>query len=146
MAVTYNANQDIKTVRRYFSDATVIRKGQILHYKQDATKTDADPKLRLGSNVQAVTASNIKYLAGIVPDSEAGKLGPCFVELLVPQSADVLDVEVDGTTDVAAGDLLEPDSTKGSLIKATAAAGDNLFISFEAQAADSKVVVRVQRV
>lgn len=142
-----NGNQDIKTVRRYFSGTTTLRKGQILHYKQDATKTDTDPKLRLGSNVQAVASGNVKFLAGVVPDTEAGKVGPCYVELLQPQSGDVLDIEVDGTTDVAVGDFLEPDATLGCLIKGTAAAGDNLFIAFEVNATDAtKTVNRCQKI
>lgn len=147
MSAQYNANQDVKVVRRYFVGTTTLRKGQILHYQEDASKTDSDPKLRLGSAVEAVNASNLKYFAGVVGEQDAGQVGPCFVTLQVPQSTDVVDVEVDGTTDVAAGDLLEPDSTKGCLIKATAAAGDNLFVAFEANTTDStKTVQRCQKV
>lgn len=143
----YSGSQDIKTIRRYFTGTTTIRKGQIFHYDQAATKTDADPKLRLGQAVQAVAAGNVKFMAGIAPESEAGKVGPCFVELLQPQSMDVLDVEVDGTADVAAGDFLEPDNTKGALVKGTAADGDVLFIAFEANTTDNtKTVNRVQKV
>lgn len=147
MSVQYNSNQDIKTTRKYFSGTTTLRNGQILHYKQDATKTDADPKLRLGNQVVAVAAANVKFFAGIVPDTEAGKVGPCFVELLQPQAGDVVDVEVDGTADIAAGDFLEPDGTLGALIKGTAAAGDNLFVTFEANTTDAtKTVNRVQKI
>jgi hypothetical protein len=143
----YNGNQDIKTTRKYFNGTTVLRKGQILHYDQAASKTDADPKLQLGNVVKAVSASNVKYLAGIVPDTEAGKTGPCWVEILQPQAGDVLDIEVDGTTDVAAGDFLEPDGTLGALIKGTAAAGDGLFVAFEANTTDAtKTVNRCQKV
>src|SRR4051812_11018972 len=125
-----NGSQDVKVVRRYFTGTTTLRKGQILHYDQAASKTDADPKLRLGQAVVVVSASNVKFLAGIVPEGEAGKAGPAFVELLQPQSGDVVDAEVDGTADVAAGDFLEPDGTLGALIKGTAAAGDNLYVAF----------------
>lgn len=147
MSAQYNANQDVKVVRRYFTGTTTLRKGQLLHYDQAASKTDSDPKLRLGSAVKVIASANLKYLAGIVPEGEAGQVGPCFVTLLVPQSFDVVDVEVDGTTDVAAGDFLEPDDSKGCLIKATAGAGDNLFIAFEANTTDNtKTVQRAQKV
>lgn len=143
----YNGNQDIKATRKYFNGTTVLRKGQILHYDQAASKTDADPKLQLGNVVKVVSASNIKFLAGIVPDTEAGKTGPCWVELLQPHAGDVVDAETDGTTDIAAGDALEPDGTLGALIKGTAAAGDALFIAFEANTTDAaKTVIRVQKV
>jgi phage baseplate assembly protein gpV len=144
--VNYSATQDVRVVRRYYSGTNTLRKGQILHYDQAATKTATDVNTRLGSQVTDVAAANIKYFAGVV-DGDAGKVGPCFVELLQPAPGDVIDVEVDGTTDVAAGDLLEPDNTKGCLIKATAAAGDALFVAFEANTTDStKTVNRCQRV
>lgn len=142
----YNAQQDVKVVRRYYTGTGILRKGQSLSYDHAATKTDADPKLRLGHAVTDIAAGNVGFLAGVVPDSEAGKTGPCFVELLTPQQLDVVDAEVDGATAVVAGDFLEPDATKGALIKATAGAGDNLFKSFEAQAVNGKVVVRIQKV
>lgn len=146
MSAQYNANQDVKVVRRYFVGTTTLAKGQILHYQEDASKTNADPKLRLGSAVEVVDTDNVKYFAGVIGEADAGQTGPCFVTLQVPQSTDVIDAQVNGATDVAAGDLLEPDATKGCLIKATAAAGDNLFVSFEATTTDDKLVLRVQKV
>jgi hypothetical protein len=143
----YNGSQDVKVVRRYFNSATTLRKGQIIHYVENASKTDADPKLRLGHQVEPVNSDNLKFMAGIVPEGEAGKVGPTMVELLVPQSFDVLDVEADGTTDIAVGDFLEPDATLGALIDGTEAAGDNLFIALEAYAVDAtKLAIRVQKV
>jgi hypothetical protein len=144
MSASYNANQDVRPVRRYFTGTTVLRAGQVLCYDPSATKTDADPKLRLGSAVQAISASNKKLIAGIVSDSSAGLTGPCFVEVVEPQSGDMVDAEVDGTTDVAAGDPLVADNTKGALIKG--AAGDP-FLALEANTTDStKTVNRVYKI
>lgn len=147
MPTQYHASQDIKVTRKYFVGTTVLRKGQIIFYQENASATDADPNLRLGNAVEAVNTDNVGGFAGVVPDGEAGKTGPCFVELLQPQVGDVLQAEIDGTTNVAAGDLLEPDATLGALIKATAGAGDVLFRSFEAYTTDAtksaKWVVKV---
>jgi len=143
----YNASQDIRTVRRYFIGTTVLRRGQILHYNELATKTDATPELRLGQAVEAVNTDNVKFFAGVVSDSDAGKTGPCFVEVLCPQSGDVLDAEADGTTDIAIGDFLEPDGTLGALIDGSEAAGDNLFVAMEAYTTDAaKLAVRVLKI
>lgn len=140
----YNANQDVHVIRRYFTGTTTLRSGQVLCYDPSATKTDADPKLRLGSAVQVISASNKALIAGIVSDSGAGSVGPCFVELQEPQSGDMVDAEVDGTTDVAAGDPLVADNTKGALIKGSA--GDP-FKALEANTTDStKTVNRVYKI
>jgi hypothetical protein len=147
MSVQYNANQDIKTTRKFFTGATALRTGQVLCLDEAATKTDANPSLRLGQAVKVVTSTNLNFIAGIVPDSEAGKINATgtFVELLQPQSGDVLDIEVDGTVAVAAGDTLKNDNTKGALIKdASPAAGVTKFRALEAQAVASKVVIRCQ--
>ena len=142
----YNASQDIRTLRRYFVGTTALRRGQILHYQENATKTDASPNLRLGQAVEAVNSDNVKFFAGVVSDSDAGKVGPCFVEVLAPAPGDVLDVEADGTTDIAVGDFLEPDATLGALIDGSEAAGDNLFVAMEAYTTDAaKLTIRVQK-
>lgn len=147
MSAQYNANQDVKVVRRYFTGATVLRKGQILCYDQAASKVDADPKLRLGNAVVVLSTSNVKYISGVISETDAGQTGPCFVTLQAPQQGDVIDVEVDGTTDVAAGDFLKPDGTLGALIKATPSAGDQLFQAFEANSTDAtKTINRVQKI
>lgn len=136
----YNGNQDIKVVRRYFVGTTTLRKGQLLAYQEDAsTSASTAPNLRLGTAVEALNTSNAAYIAGVVPDYEAGKVGPCYVELLVPEPGDVLQVEADGSQDIAAGDAIEPDGTLGGLIKGTAAAGDYLFKALEAYTTDAKL-------
>jgi len=143
----YNASQDVKVVRRYFIGLTVLRKGQILCYQEDASKTDADPKLRLGHACEVINADNLKFLAGVVSDSDSGKTGPCFVELLQPQSVDVVDAETDGTTNIAVGDLLELDDTLGALVNGAPAFGQVAFIALEANTADAaKTIIRVQKV
>jgi hypothetical protein len=128
----YNANQDVRRVRRYFIGTTELSEGQILALDHDASATDSDPKLRLGSAVEVLTANNLKMVQGIVPLSEAGKTGPCFVELLAPQAGDVVSVLVDGgTVDVTAGDVVEPDNTAAALVNGTEAVGEFLFVALE---------------
>lgn len=128
----YNANTELKVTRKYFSGTTTLRNGQLLAIDYSASKTDADPKKRMGVQVVALGSTGAGRVAGIVSESDAGKVGPCFVDLQIPGPGEIVVAEVDGTADVAAGDLLEPDDTLGALIKATAAAGDNLFRALEA--------------
>ena len=143
----YNANQDIRTVRRYFVGGTALRNGQILCYQENASETNEDPKLRLGHAVEAINSDNLKFLAGVVSASDAGKVGPCFVELIQPQSADVVDAETDGTVAIVVGDLLELDDTLGALVNGAPAFGQVAFLALEANAvAAAKTAIRVQKV
>lgn len=145
----YNANNDLRNKRFYFTGTTTLRKGQILTLDLTATKTNTDPKLRLGSAVVdvAAAAGNKNSIAGIVPDYEAGKVGPTFVELLQPAQQDTFDAEVEGTTAVAAGDSLKGDNTLGALIKdAAPAIGVTYAKALEAQAAVGKVFIRCAKV
>jgi hypothetical protein len=147
MSAQYSANQQLRVVRRYFVGTTEVRHGQIICYQENASETDADPKLRLGSAVEAINSDNAAYVAGFVPLSEAGKTGPCFIELVVPAPGDIFDAEVDGTTDVAVGDGLEPDATLGALIDGSEAAGDVLFRALEAFATDAtKSAIKVYKI
>jgi hypothetical protein len=54
--------------------------------------------------------------------------------------------EVDGTADVAVGDLLEPDASEDALVKGTAAVGESLFRALQARSADSAAPILVYRV
>ena len=132
----YNANQDVKVVTRYFVGTTELRLGQILCYQEDASES-GDVKARLGHAVEAINSDNANFVAGFVTPSSAGLTGPCFVQIYQPQSGDVFDAEVDGTTDIAVGDVLEPDATLGALIDGTEAAGDVLFRALEANTTDA---------
>ncbi len=86
----YNASQDLATRTLWYSGTDTLREGYVLAYKNDATLTDADPKLRLGSNVVKPATANLKLFAGIVAESSDGKTGPCFVDVIVPRKHDIL--------------------------------------------------------
>ncbi len=138
----YNASQDIKTTRKYFVGTTALRKGQILHYVENATLAESDTsapdvKNRRGNAVEVPTTENLAYFAGVVSDSDAGKTGPCFVELLQPQQGDVLEVEGDGTTDITAGDICQPNVSAGCLVNGSEALGDVLFRALETDATNN---------
>lgn len=136
----YNGSNDLRNKRFYFTGTTAIRKGQVLCFDLTATKTNTDPKLRLGQAVVdvAAAAGNINAIAGVVPDYEAGKTGPTFVEVLIPAPGDLFDVEVDGTADVSAGSVLKGDNAKGALIVDGAPAiGQTYAVSLEAFTTDN---------
>lgn len=134
-------NSTIRTVRRYFTGSTVLRKGQVLHYVENADDPNTtDGKQSLGHAVEVITADNIDFFAGVVPEHEAGKQGPCFVELLAPQYGDILDVEVDGTTDVAVDALLTPDATEQALV---AGGARGIARALVARTADTAAAIKV---
>lgn len=145
----YDAQSSIRSNRFYFSGTTKLRKGQSLTYDLTATKAATDPNTRLGVQVVdiAAAAGNKNAIAGVV-DADAGKTGPCYVELLQPIPGDVFDVETDGTTDIAAGDVLKGDNTLGALIKdAGAAIGQTYAKALEANTVDAaKTVIRCLKV
>jgi hypothetical protein len=111
---TYNSQQ-LQIERRYFVGITVLRKGQVLCYQEDAALT-GNTKTRLGMAVEVPTANNLNCVAGFVCDSSAGLTGPCFVDVIVPRQGDVLQVECDGTANIAVENFLELDVTLGGLI------------------------------
>lgn len=119
----------VKTV--YFAGSTQLRDGQALCYEPlDDSNVNApgtastDKSSWLGMYCNTVDAANKNTFAGFVTPSSAGKTGPCWCDVHVPRPGDVLQVELDGTTDVAVDDSLELDATLLGMIKdATVAAG-----------------------
>lgn len=143
----YQGSQDVKTVRRFFVGSTALRKGQILCYQENATKTDAEVNKRLGHAVEAINTDNANFIAGFCTAAKAAKTGGQYVEIEVPQAGDVVLAEVDGTTDIAVGDVLEPDATLGALIDGSEAAGDSLFRALEANTTDAtKTAILVYKI
>ncbi len=145
----YDAQSSVRGNRFYFSGTSKLRKGQVLCYDLSASKTTGDPNTRLGAQVVdiAASAANKNAIAGIV-DSDAGKTGPCYVELLQPLPGDQFDAETDGTTDIAAGDVLKGDNTLGALIKdASSSIGVTYAKALEANTLDAaKTVIRCLKV
>ena len=121
--------QRVETV--YFADSTKLREGQVLCFEplddSAVNKPGTDDKGKdtwLGNRVAAIDAANKAYFAGIVHPSSVGKTGPGWVDIIVPQAGEFVQVEVDGDTDVAVDDSLELDTTKAAFIKdASVAAG-----------------------
>lgn len=105
--VQYKYSQVYKTRKAYFRGTTVLRANQALCYDE----IGVTPVNALGSDVKVPTAGSLSYFAGLVDPADAGKTGPCGVTLIVPERGDYVDAEVDGTTDVAAGDVLVLQST-----------------------------------
>lgn len=92
----------------WFQGTTQLRDGQALCYQEllsDITKG-------LGIDVEVPNAQNINYFAGWV-QKVPGTVGPCWVRIITPRRGDVLQIEVDGTTDIAVDDKLTIQSTSG---------------------------------
>ncbi len=90
--------------RVYFSDSGVtLQQGQPLCYDEDAST-------KVALSVICPESSKGYNFAGIVTEDSAGKVGPCWIDIYMPQRGDVLDVLVykpsSSGANVAVGDIL----------------------------------------
>ena len=94
MPVQYN-NQDLPVESFYYTGTDKLNAGYNLCFDQDASKTDTDRKLRLGSAVEKPATANLMFYAGVVADEDEGRQGPCFVHLIRPKKGAIVDAYTD---------------------------------------------------
>jgi hypothetical protein len=87
---TYNANREGATIAVYYSGTDTLSAGYALCYDQAASATATDPKARLGAQVVKPATANLSFFAGVVAESSAGRVGPCFVDIVVPMSGQIV--------------------------------------------------------
>lgn len=88
----------------YYTGTTALLEGQPLCYQESPAA--ASVTKTFGYDVEVPNATNALVFAGVVPDFEAGVVGPTWIELIVPRPGDLLQVLVGNTTNVAVGDPL----------------------------------------
>lgn len=110
--VQYSGQPVLQSKLVFFIGTTTLRPGQALCLNDPAAGAGTAVQ-GFGVDVVVPTSGTLKYFAGVVAESDAGKVGPCWVDIVIPQRGDTLYVEVDGTTDVAVGDNLSLQSTSG---------------------------------
>lgn len=118
--VVYNA-ANLRVARYYFTGDITLQAGQPLCFQP----TPASSTKGFPFDVELPGASNLLAFAGIVHPSSAGVVGPAFIDVIVPQSGDILQVFVgiNNNTTVSVGDLLQMNSLFGSNSTATSGRG-----------------------
>lgn len=150
----YGGNQPVATKRVYYGGTTPLKKGQPVCYVEDANifvasdpgvgETD-DRGLSRGVQVETPTSNSLKFFAGIVSDGDAGK-SEAWIDIIQPRRGDVLEIRVEGTTDIAVGDGLEVTNGNTYFTKDAAETFDlTLFRALEAFTANSEGTILAQR-
>jgi len=86
--VTYRSEK-LSTKMVYYTGGDTLQEGYALCYDRDAgTAGEADGARAYQAEKPA--AGNLKHFAGVVHPSSAGKTGPCWVKVIVPESRGVL--------------------------------------------------------
>lgn len=88
-AVQYNSN-NANVKRVYFSGTDTLQEGYALCYDQDASPTATNPFERLGFIVEKPATANLAAFAGLVSAGDAGKTGPCYLDIIVPTPGEVV--------------------------------------------------------
>lgn len=124
----YN-NRNFNVIRAYFTGGETLQQGQILCYQQDpatATTTGTPTTTHTAASkgfpfdVEMPNADNVQAFAGVVGESSIGKVGPCYIDVIVPQPGDILQVLVNSTaSDLAVGNLLDVDDNIPTASSAT---------------------------
>jgi hypothetical protein len=118
--VQYGGGEVVKTKRVFYNGSTALKARQPVCYVEDAkiflpedadgfssSTNTADRGLSRGVQVETPATASLKFFAGIVDPADAGKSGGEWITILVPQNDEVIEVRVEGTTDIAVGDGLE---------------------------------------
>lgn len=90
MLPQYNGQIQPVTRTIWYSGSDVLRTGYALCFDAAASPTANDPKQRLGIAAVKPAAGNLGLFAGVVAEGSDGKQGPCFVDVIVPRSGDVV--------------------------------------------------------
>lgn len=88
-----NGQLGLNLERVWYDGTVTLRRGFVMCFVHNATKNNADPKLRLGRQVTQPATANLSLFAGIVAEESDGVTGPCWVTLVRPgigQACDAL--------------------------------------------------------
>lgn len=99
----YN-QQNLRIERYFYTGSLTLRSGQPMNFQESpatASSTRGFP-----FDIELPNADNNLAFAGIVAESSDGVVGPAYVDIIVPQPGDVLQVRVSNLAAIAVGDLL----------------------------------------
>lgn len=130
--IAYNT-QSIEVARKWYTGLTAIRQGEVICFDNASdcllpnNSTYYDPTMpiigpaaaqisrfhALGNSVTYPSDSGTGTGFGIAADSSIGKVGPCWIDVMVPKRGDIMLVELigDGSSHPAVGDSMEIDYT-----------------------------------
>ena len=75
----------------YYGGSDVLKTGYALCYDDTALVGAADPKDEFGTRVVKPGTSNLNLFAGFVAPGSANKQGPCWIDIVEPDSGMVID-------------------------------------------------------
>lgn len=155
--VQYGGKSPLKTKRVYYAGTTPLKRAQPVAYVEDAktflpeddanfsaSTNTADRKLSRGVQVETPTTASIPFFAGIVSDGDAGKT-ESWITIIQPQRDDVVNVRVEGTTDIAVGDHLAQVNAQPYLTHQAFDAEASKFYAMEAFTDASQTVILAKR-
>lgn len=155
--VQYAGSHPTKRKKVYYNGSTALVKNQPLCYVEDAdtlatvqaaeasTPGSQNFGLVRGVLVETPTTASIPFFAGILADGEEGKSGGVWVEIDVCHRDDLVNVRVEGTTDIAVGDHLAQVNAQAYLTHQAFDAEASKFYALEAFTADSEGVILAKR-
>lgn len=155
--VQYAGSAPLTRKKVYYNGATALAKNQPLCYVEDAsllstlqTAEAAAPGsqnfgLARGVLVETPATASIPFFAGVLVDGYEGKSGGVWVEIYVGQTGDVVDVRVEGTTDIAVGDHLAAVDGQPYLTHQAYSSETSKFYALEAFTTDAQGVILAYR-
>lgn len=99
--------QEYRVVRRYFTGTDTIVAGQPFCY-QESPATGSSTK-GFPFDVEIPNTANQRVFAGIAAPSAVGITGPDYIDIIVPQPGDILQVMVSNGAALSVGDVLSLD-------------------------------------
>lgn len=111
---TYN-NTELKVRRMFYNGTATLAEGQILCFQDNPATTATDRAKGFPFDVQTPDSSNALVFAGILAENSIGKVGPCYIDVVVPNAGDILKVKVGRNISIAVGDVLRLASVTGTV-------------------------------
>lgn len=105
MGLVQYDNQEYRVQRVYYTGTAALETGQPLCYQESPATASIEKAFPF--DVEVPNSSNKNFFAGIVPPTENGTVGPAYIDIIVPQPNDILQVRVSNIAAVAVGDELE---------------------------------------
>jgi len=96
---------NLRIERVYFTGTETLQLGQPLCFQESPATASITKGFPF--DVELPNSSNRLVFAGVVAPSSVGVTGPAYIDIIIPQKGDVIQVAVSRAADVAVGALLK---------------------------------------
>lgn len=132
-----NGSMEVQVKTVYYAGTDTLQEGYVLCYDPTASPTATDERTRLGQQVLKPVTANLKFVAGFVHPSSAGKTGPCFVDIVVPRKGDIVRAWTNVNQTVASTELAVTNAGGYALVADTDATFNDQHVGLAAQTLDT---------